>query len=664
MAEVWIARKAVGGKGTKYVALKFVAEHFLSDPRYARMFRAEAELAASLNHANIVQVFEHGEDAGRSFLVMEWVDGLNLLKLEERLAYVDEQRRFRLISYIIGQLLHALHYTHRIRSADGHPMGVVHRDVSPQNVLVSNNGEVKLIDFGVAHHNFDESSGTYVKGKLRYMPPEQLRGQSRSPAVDLYSVGALLHELLDGQKFRGAYEDEQDLFNAVLSGQVPPLSRRAPPELDVLRRRLLECNPMRRIQTANDALTLLRRFPGYGDARQELAELCGSATGVLEPCVAPQGMAAPATGHAAGLRRARGALGPASPSGGRPLPPPSPPSLLSAPNGPLTGASTQVKVRGGTDQPISSPWRTGETQVIELRAPPPETAHGASPWQPQVGESTASSTAEPFGWSSGVALHVPLRAHEVGTSGSRACSGTDHDIVAPVVVGDGTATMQDLPGMLAAAPSGDARLWKRSALALFGLLFVSTASIPAVWMAGRGDHSDVTMASMDPMPVEPRPTWPWPLLFSQVSKGPIGVPPRVEPSSNHVTETSSAAVAEADPDTPSPVSGVTGVTGVAEDRSTPSTSRVDKRAKSPTRIAKLKVMGGPALKHAQVKVGTSKPFRVGSRVHEIPSGTWTIRWREAPDKDWKTRPSRYHFAAGKRWIIDVSMNGPSIREDR
>ena len=222
MAEVWVARKSLGAGATKVVAIKLIADHYVGDERYARMFRTEAELAASLSHANIVQVFDEGEDDGRSYLVMEWVDGLNLLKLVAVLALLDDdERRCRVTAYIIGQLLHALHYAHSITSADGHPMGVVHRDVSPQNVLVSNHGEVKLTDFGVASSNIEESSGIHVKGKVRYMSPEQLGGKTRSPTVDLYAVGALLHELLDGRTFRGDYEDGQELFSVVLSGFVP-----------------------------------------------------------------------------------------------------------------------------------------------------------------------------------------------------------------------------------------------------------------------------------------------------------------------------------------------------------------------------------------------------------------------------------------------------------
>jgi serine/threonine protein kinase len=334
MAEVWVARRALGTKGSKCVAIKLMADHYVGDERYARMFRAEAELAAVLSHANIVQVFDEGEDEGRSYLVMEWVDGVNLLKLGAVLALLDDEpRRLRVIAYIIGQLLHALHYAHSITSANGNPLGVVHRDVSPQNVLVSNHGEVKLTDFGVAHHALEESSGVHVKGKVRYMSPEQLSGCTRSPTVDLYAVGAMLHELLDGRRFRGEHEDGQELFAAVLSGRVAPLSRPAPPELDHLRLRLLEPDPKRRVQTAAEAFTLLKRYPGYGDARDELTKLCASLTGVMRPRAGLEDP--PHSGEPHGTVRGNGGrslarpklhLDPRRPSSQPPRPAPTPPS--------------------------------------------------------------------------------------------------------------------------------------------------------------------------------------------------------------------------------------------------------------------------------------------------------------------------------------------------
>jgi Protein kinase domain len=665
MADVWVARKAVGEKGSKYVAIKLIAEHLASNPEYARMFRAEAELAAALNQANIVQVFEHGEDAGRSYLVMEWVDGLNLLMLEKRLAWVEEQRRFRLVSYIIGQRLHALHYAHRIRAANGHPMGVVHRDVSPQNVLVSNNGEVKLTDFGVAHHNLEETSGRFAKGKLRYMPREQLVERSRLPTVDLFAVGALLHEMLDGKRFRGAYDDEQDLIAAVLSQQVPPLSRRAPAELDQLRRRLLEPNPARRIQTAENALALLQRFPGYGDARHELGKLCSNATGVLEPCVAPQAMASMATDAATEPRRSRGVVGPGAPSARRP--PPVPLSTPRGSNGPQVKGSTAQNGRGGSELPPASAWRTGETQLVELHAPVLGAAGDALPPLPRALEPTVPLPNDPPAWSPGAAAHpVLVEVHDTGASyDAVGSSRTDPELARPAVAGDGTATVHDRRAHTPSASTAEeVRRWKRSALAMLGLLLVSTASIPMVWwVADRGNDVQMTTARIGSPTVEPRQAWPWPWPspFSKPVEDPPAVSAHVAAPADWTMQADDTVVVEVEPEAEAPRPGSS---DAADEPQIPSSPRLAARVKPPKRMAKVRVVASPVLKDAQVKVGSSKVLGAGSRSREIAAGKLEIKWRESPDKPWRTRPNRYDFAAGKRWIIHVDRNGPSISEER
>jgi hypothetical protein len=372
MAEVWVARKALGKKGTKFVAIKLLADHYVGDERYARMFRSEAELAAVLSHANIVQVFDEGEEDGRSYLIMEWVDGLNLLKLGDMLALLDDdQRRFRVTSYIIGQLLHALHYAHSITSADGNPLGVVHRDVSPQNVLVSNHGEVKLTDFGVAFQNFEESSGIHVKGKVRYMSPEQLSGKTRSPTVDLYAVGALLHELLDGRRFRGEFDDGQDLFSVVLSGRVSELSRSVPPELDHLRLALLEPDATRRIQSAEQAVTMLKHYPGYGDARDELTKLCGSLTGVVRPRVGPGQSSQMVAAEQLTTRWGGRKLAKPKVENGAGRPPPAPPRPVAARSAKAvlrTGSTTTAVRNAKRTQGPAHALITGQTEFVRLEA--------------------------------------------------------------------------------------------------------------------------------------------------------------------------------------------------------------------------------------------------------------------------------------------------------
>lgn len=136
------------------------------------------------------------------------------------------------------------------------------------------------------------------------MSPEQLQGETIAPIVDLYAVGALLHELLDGKKFRGDAVDERELIGMISSGDVPPMTRIVPAELDHLRLRLLDPDPRSRVQTAREALTLLERFSGHGDARKDLAALCNDITGVLRPRPAPSAalLDSPLHNRAKGMR--------------------------------------------------------------------------------------------------------------------------------------------------------------------------------------------------------------------------------------------------------------------------------------------------------------------------------------------------------------------------
>jgi eukaryotic-like serine/threonine-protein kinase len=279
MAEVWMGRREALGGASKTVAIKLLASHLAENPIYRRMFVDEGRLTMMLSHSNIVQVFDVGEQGGRSFLIMEWVDGIDLTGL---VSEGDEPLGFSIIGHVVGEILRGLAYAHELaQGAD--QSGVVHRDISPHNVLCSVSGEVKITDFGVARLTSEETSGVHVRGKLRYMPPEQVRGESKHPTVDLFAVGAILHELLDGVRFRAGYERDE-LFGMVLAGEVPPLRRRdIPAELVALRRGLLAADPRLRIQSASEALELLRGWSGYRNATDELAQRVRARAGVAAP---------------------------------------------------------------------------------------------------------------------------------------------------------------------------------------------------------------------------------------------------------------------------------------------------------------------------------------------------------------------------------------------
>ncbi|MFO7563423.1 MAG: protein kinase [Enhygromyxa sp.] len=298
MAEVWLARRAEGLAASKTFALKRLARHLADKPEYREMFLAEARLSMLLSHSNIVQVFDAGEDQGEVFLAMEWIDGIDLAELGARLREQGERLSVVAAAYVVAEVLTALAYAHDLRDEAGQPVTVVHRDVSPQNVMLSVSGEVKLMDFGIARLSSEETSGLHIKGKVRYMPPEQLRGDSRAPTIDLFALGAILHELLDGERFRGQAQDESRLYGMVLDGEIPdPLhADEIPPELEVLRQRLLAEDVEDRIQSAQEALECLYRWPGFRNAKLEIAALVKRLRGVEAPSAGATTVIASAAG--------------------------------------------------------------------------------------------------------------------------------------------------------------------------------------------------------------------------------------------------------------------------------------------------------------------------------------------------------------------------------
>jgi serine/threonine protein kinase len=269
MAEVFLARRVTHGT-SKTLAIKLLPQNLAKKQQYRDMFQKEARLSMLLSNSNIVQVFELGEDNGECFMAMEYVDGANLAEIEAALWKAGSGIPVDVALYITGEVLHALDYAHNLVIEDA--ASIVHRDISPANILLSMAGEVKLTDFGVARFGSEETSGINIKGKLRYMPPEQLDGSSKEGTVDLYSLGVVLHEMLDGRKFRAEAKDDLQLCRMTLDFVIPDLENpaRVPEQVDLLRRRLLEPDVSRRIGSAREALHLLRGCPSYRNAALEL----------------------------------------------------------------------------------------------------------------------------------------------------------------------------------------------------------------------------------------------------------------------------------------------------------------------------------------------------------------------------------------------------------
>lgn len=282
MAEVWMGTRAMVGGATKSVAIKFIAAGMASNDRHRKMFLEEARLSTLLSHSNIVQVFDANMDGERLYMVMEWVDGLDLSQICNLARTAGQPLSWSVVGFAIGEILQGLSYAHTLRH-EGRQLGIVHRDISPHNVLVSLSGEVKLADFGIARLSTEETSGVHIKGKLRYMAPEHLAGRTKSPKVDLFGAGAILHELVSGEKFR-AGSDEMSLYHQILGGVTPELTRAdVPPELAALRLALLEPDENRRVESADAALAMLEAWAGYRNAKGELSRMCRAFMGVDAP---------------------------------------------------------------------------------------------------------------------------------------------------------------------------------------------------------------------------------------------------------------------------------------------------------------------------------------------------------------------------------------------
>ncbi|MET0593866.1 MAG: serine/threonine-protein kinase, partial [Polyangiaceae bacterium] len=223
MAEVFVARRQ-GAEGTyKILVLKRILPAHGASRRFRSMFVEEAQLATRLNHPNIVQVYEF-QDYGEEGLLlsMEFVEGLDLGKLMSAAKAKATRIPPWVSAYIVSEVGKGLHYAHE-RKEGGTPLDIVHRDVSPQNVLLSYDGAVKIADFGIATANLFRDETGVLKGKYGYMSPEQARGEKVDRRGDIYALGVVLHELLTGRPLHGNLTGDS-LLEAVRAGVVEPPS--------------------------------------------------------------------------------------------------------------------------------------------------------------------------------------------------------------------------------------------------------------------------------------------------------------------------------------------------------------------------------------------------------------------------------------------------------
>ena len=198
MAVVWAARLH-GTRGfSKLVALKTMLPALSSDPRFERMFLTEAEIASRIKHPNVGEILDLGEDNGVLYFAMELVDGEALSTLMRVCEDAGEEIPYAVAARIIAQSARGLHAAHELQDDEGRRVGVIHRDVSPQNILVGVDGLVKIVDFGVAkaaQRSENVTSSGFIKGKVAYLAPEQVAGPNVDARVDVFALGAVLYEL-------------------------------------------------------------------------------------------------------------------------------------------------------------------------------------------------------------------------------------------------------------------------------------------------------------------------------------------------------------------------------------------------------------------------------------------------------------------------------------
>jgi eukaryotic-like serine/threonine-protein kinase len=289
MAELFLGR-ARGEEGfEKMVVIKRVLPRLADDARFMQMLQTEARIHASLSHKNIVQIHDLGLSAdGEYFIVLEYVDGRDLGALLEygarQLRAVGLRRIDDAVGlYIMSEIAEGVHFAHEMRGADGNPLGLVHRDISPSNILLSYAGEVKLSDFGVAKRNSDSSVVTSLKGELGYISPEQARGTPTDRRSDIFSLGAVAFEIFTGHPLRALSGTPDDYLKAASGIMVSPLRYRPdiPPVLERMLAGALAPDPRDRfpdarkfVDACREALATIPR-PTSGEAgelRNLLAE--------------------------------------------------------------------------------------------------------------------------------------------------------------------------------------------------------------------------------------------------------------------------------------------------------------------------------------------------------------------------------------------------------
>src|SRR2546423_11773208 len=256
MAEVGKARMRGGEGFQKIVAIKKTLPHLSDNQDFIEMFIDEAKLAAQLNHNNIIHIYDLGKIQNSYYIAMEYTDGYDLKNILRRAQERDQPIQVELALFIASKVAAALDYAHRKRDYNEQDMGLVHRDVSPQNVLISQEGDIKLCDFGIAKaaSKASHTQAGALKGKLQYMSPEQAWGRHIDKRSDVFALATVLFEMLTARKlFAG--DNELSILEQVREARVATpseLNDEVTPEIDKIVLKALQKEPANRYQSAGE----------------------------------------------------------------------------------------------------------------------------------------------------------------------------------------------------------------------------------------------------------------------------------------------------------------------------------------------------------------------------------------------------------------------------
>ncbi len=275
MGDVYLARAEGLAGFSKLVVVKTLRAELADDVRFREMFLDEARLAARLNHRNVVQTNDVGESNGVYFMVMDYLEGRSLAKIHRYVQKQDERLPLALEVRIVTDMLAGLHYAHELHDFDGKPLGVVHRDVCPANVFVTIDGQVKVVDFGVAkakNHAHETQAGT-IKGRVAYMSPEHVTGKLVDRRADVFSAGIMLWEAIEGRRFWDGAGEAQ-ILGQLLRGALPEMTAQdVPPMLRDACARALLPEPEGRFPTAHAMRLVLEEWLEKAEDRKALPAL-------------------------------------------------------------------------------------------------------------------------------------------------------------------------------------------------------------------------------------------------------------------------------------------------------------------------------------------------------------------------------------------------------